>query len=162
MTEKIPINCASSSEEEVGRDMSNFAHTPFIFRGREIASVEGFYQGIKFQEEEKRAKVFAMHGVYARSAGKKAKTKQTTFDGQTFTMGSTEHHAIMKEAIRAKMEQHPEITRAFVATNPRPVIHETGRPARKSAFPVEVFCRIISELREEFAAKMAEDNGKSE
>jgi predicted NAD-dependent protein-ADP-ribosyltransferase YbiA (DUF1768 family) len=162
MTEMHPINCASSSDEQVGQDVSNFAHTPFIFRGIEFASVEGFYQGIKFPEGEKRAKVFAMHGVYARSAGKKAKTKQTTFDGQTFTMGSPEHHAIMKEAIRAKMEQHPEIARAFVATRPRPIIHDTGRPARKSAFPVEVFCRIVSEIREEFAEKFAAENGQSE
>ncbi len=157
MNDSTPINCASNSEEEVGRQMSNFAHTPFVFRGREYASVEGFYQGMKFEDEEKRAKIAAMHGVYARSAGKKAKTKQTTFDGQTFMMGSPEHHAVMKEAIRCKMEQHPEMTKAFVATRPRTVIHDTGRPARKSSFPVEVFCRIITEMREEFAAKMTEE-----
>ncbi|MDQ5934632.1 MAG: hypothetical protein QG574_1938 [Cyanobacteriota bacterium erpe_2018_sw_21hr_WHONDRS-SW48-000092_B_bin.40] len=160
--EAMPINCASCSDEEVGRQMSNFAHTPFVFRGREYASVEGFYQGIKFPEEEKRIKIAAMHGVYARSAGKKAKTKQTTFDGQTFMMGSPEHHAVMKEAIRCKMEQHPEITKAFVATRPRPIIHDTGRPARKSAFPVEVFCQIIGEMREEFAIQMANSGNASE
>ncbi|HNB21009.1 MAG TPA: hypothetical protein PKZ32_01240 [Candidatus Melainabacteria bacterium] len=161
MNEMQPINCASSSQEEVGRDASNFAHTPFVFRGIEFASVEGFYQGIKFPEGEKRTQTFAMHGVYARSAGKKAKTKQTTFDGQTFTMGSPEHHAIIKEAIRAKFEQHPAIARAFVATRPRTIIHDTGRPARKSAFPVEVFCRVMTEIREEFAVKFAAEDGQS-
>ncbi len=44
----------------------------------------------------------ALYGAYARSAGKKAKTKQTTFDGQTFLMGSPEHHAVMRDAIRGK------------------------------------------------------------
>ncbi len=38
-----PLNCAACSDEQVGRQMSTLAHTSFLFRGREYASVEGFY-----------------------------------------------------------------------------------------------------------------------
>jgi predicted NAD-dependent protein-ADP-ribosyltransferase YbiA (DUF1768 family) len=38
-----PLNIWSRSDEEIGRLMSHFAHTPFTLDGVEFGSVEAFY-----------------------------------------------------------------------------------------------------------------------
>lgn len=73
-----------------------------------------------------------------------------------FATGSATHHKFVKQAIRAKLAADPEIAEAFVATRPRPLVHDTGSPAPPGAeFPHYVLCRILSELRDEFAAGKA-------
>lgn len=148
-----PLNVASRSDEEVGRLMSNFAHTPFTLDGVEFASVEGFYVYLKFLEPEKREKARTMWGVRAKNFGKASKLTRSSYLGEEFDLGSERHHELVKRAIRAKLAAHPEIARAFVATSPRPIMHDTGRPEPTGTrFPAAVFCRILTELREELAA----------
>ena len=58
--------------------------------------------------------------------------------------------ARVKEAIKAKLLAHPEQCAEFVATRPRTIVHETGFPeSRFTQLPAAVFCRILTELREE-------------
>lgn len=52
-----PLNVYSRSTENIGRLMSNFAHTPFVLDGVEYASIEGFYVALKCLDPTKRAKV---------------------------------------------------------------------------------------------------------
>ncbi len=156
MDDPTPLNVYSRSEEEIGRLMSNFAHTPFTLDGVTYASIEGFYVSLKFLEPEKRTKMAGLYGVVVKQMGKKSKLTSTYYGGEWFTLGSEAHHAVVKRAIRAKLEAHPEIARAFVATRPRPIEHRTGHKSRAGAeFPDEVFCRILTELREEFADAIA-------
>lgn len=42
-TDTTPLNIWSRSEEEIGRLMSHFAHTPFELDGVAFGSVEAFY-----------------------------------------------------------------------------------------------------------------------
>lgn len=148
-----PLNVASGGREEIGRLMSNFARTPFTLDGRVYASVEGFYQCLHFTDPERRAAVAAMHGREAKCATRGVAGAVMTYEGETFMPGSDTHLALIKRAIRAKLEQHPGIATAFVATHPRPITHHVGRVSRRpSPFPAEVFCRILSELREAFAS----------
>ena len=66
------------------------------------------------------------------------------------TLGGPEHIALIRRALRAKLDAHGEIAREFVATAPRPITHETGHPERPDAeFPRETFCRLLSEIRDE-------------
>jgi len=151
-----PLNVYSRSDEEIGRLLSNFAHTPFTLDGVPYASIEGFYVALKFLEEDKRARMAGLYGPVAKNMGKKSKLVTTCYRGEWFELGSETHHALIKRAIRAKLEAHPEMARAFVATRPRPLVHETGRPDPVGArFPAPVFCRILTELREELAEKTA-------
>jgi predicted NAD-dependent protein-ADP-ribosyltransferase YbiA (DUF1768 family) len=151
-----PLNIYSRSDEEIGRLMSNFAHTPFTLDGVPYASVEGFYVALKFLNEVKRAKLAKLYGAVVKRRGKKSKLTKTCYRDEWFDLGSDRHHALVKRAIRAKLEAHPQITKAFIATRPRPIIHETGYPDPPGAeFPATVFCRILTELREELAAKSA-------
>lgn len=46
----VPINVTSKSRDEHIRLISNFAHTPFWIDKVEYASVEAFWQGLKFSD----------------------------------------------------------------------------------------------------------------
>jgi hypothetical protein len=43
--------------------LSNLAPTPFVLDGREYASVEGFWQGLKFEDEAQRAIIAKISGI---------------------------------------------------------------------------------------------------
>lgn len=49
-----------------GRNLSNFFPHPFIFRGFEVSSMEGFLQGLKFKSPEMQAEVFKLVGLAAK------------------------------------------------------------------------------------------------
>lgn len=145
------LNVYSRSDEEIGRLMSNFAPTPFVLDGVEYASVEGFYVSLLFLEDEKRDKVRKLYGVVVKNMGKKSKLTETCYNGETFALGSDKHVELIKRAIRAKLEAHPAIATAFVATSPRSIVHDCGHPEPEdTVFPASVFVRILTELREEF------------
>jgi hypothetical protein len=72
----------------------------------------------------------------------------------TCAFGSEEHHALVKTAIRASLDQNPEVKAAFIATHPRPFVHALGRPGRAGT----KFARILTEIREELIADHAAQN----
>jgi len=150
-----PLNVAFRSDEDIGKWMSNFSLTPFVLDGVEFASVEAFYVYLKLDPATRDA-VRTLWGVRAKNAGKKSKLTRTSYLGKEFDLGSPEHFELVKRAIRAKLEAYPDMAKAFVATSPRTIVHDTGyaeNPATR--FPGAVFCRILTELREEFAATAA-------
>lgn len=51
-----PLNIWSRSDEEIGRQMSHFAHTPFVLNGVTPGSVEAFYTWL-FSSPSRRPKV---------------------------------------------------------------------------------------------------------
>jgi predicted NAD-dependent protein-ADP-ribosyltransferase YbiA (DUF1768 family) len=162
-----PLNIWSKSDEEIGRLMSNFARTPIVLDGIQYASIEGFYAALLIQNNEARqSKVRQLWGIRAKHEIPKKKPQVILYNGESFRIGSKEHIFLIKRAIRAKLETHPEIATAFVATRPRPIVHETGyADAPDAAFPKEVFCEVLEELREEFAARLKEarsEDGKGE
>jgi predicted NAD-dependent protein-ADP-ribosyltransferase YbiA (DUF1768 family) len=151
-SEPQPLNIWSKSDEEIGQLMSNFAHTPFALDGVEYASIEAFYACLFIADPARRERVRQMYGVRAKHEIPKLKPPMVVFGTQRARTGSAEHYALIKWAIRAKLRAHPEIARAFVATRPRPIQHETGyADAPNAEFPREVFCSLLTELREEFA-----------
>ena len=147
------LNIWSKSDEEIGRLLSNFAHLPFELDGLEYASVEAFYASILIVgNDEKRNRVRGFWGIKAKRYIPKNKPETFEYHGEEIGLGSDEHHALVKRAIRAKLEAHPEVLEAFLATRSRPLVHETGYPEKPgSEFPHAVFCRILSELRDELA-----------
>jgi predicted NAD-dependent protein-ADP-ribosyltransferase YbiA (DUF1768 family) len=151
-----PLNVWSRSDEEVGRWMSNFAHTPFVLDGIEYASMEGFYVSLLTLNESRREKIRRLWGIRAKHEGPKSKPKKTCYQGEWFELGSETHLALIKRALCTKLETHPDIANAFVATIPRRIVHETGYPdAPDAEFSKEVFCRLLTEVREEFATRVS-------
>jgi predicted NAD-dependent protein-ADP-ribosyltransferase YbiA (DUF1768 family) len=125
-----------SKRNELGV-LSNLAPTPFTFRGKRYASLEGFWQAMKFPEDadDPRAKaewkftrdqVAGMSGFDAKYAGdaasanmKKLGIAWVSFEGRRFeyrpeTPG--EHYRLIVEATRAKIEQNAEAQRVLLAT----------------------------------------------
>jgi hypothetical protein len=84
--------------------------------------------------------------------GKKSKLMSTSYHGEDFSPGSDHHVERIKRAITAKLAAHPDIAAAFVATLPRPIVHDTGHADPPDAvFPADVFCRVLADVRDEFA-----------
>ena len=126
-----PLNIVSSSEDETIRWISNFAYTPFVLHGRPYASVEAFWQSLKFPSEADRKRIARLHGVEAKRAGKEAPSAETLqYQGATVRVGCYEHWSLMQQACWAKFTQHGEARRALLATGTRPLIHKTRRDSR--------------------------------
>lgn len=149
---EMPLNCGSS-EEEIGRWMSNLTAAQFTLGGIEWASVEALYIALRTLDMAERMELSKLSGLPAKHRGRKLRKRApvvTHFDGRSFELGSAEHHELVKEAIKAKLLAHPVQCAQFVATRPRTIVHETGFPeSRFTQLPASVFCRILTELREE-------------
>lgn len=150
-----PLNVFSRSKEPLGRALSNFAHTPFVLDGVKYASVEALYVGLKYLDAAKRAEIAPLYGSYAKSAGNKAPAiTETSYMGEKIKLGSVEHHALIERAIRAKIEQNPDIMHALSQTGERSIVHDTGRlSTRKSNLPDQVFADMIGRIRSDIIAK---------
>lgn len=144
-----PLNIWSSSEEEIGRLMSHFAHTPFELDGVTFGSVEAFYTWLQIADNDaKRAKVAPMWGARAKHACPKTKPEWIDYHGRSIKRSSPEYYELILDANRAKLDAFPEIARAFVATRPRPIRHDIPG---KDADPFNVFCPMMEKLRNEYA-----------
>ena len=130
-----PLNIRSYDEELVAREMSNFEECPFELDGQRFQSVEAFYIWLKFfGDEENRNFSKTLYGVEAKEFGRHAKCKVTEYDGKSIVLGSDDHHALIKRAIRAKLECYSDLARRFAATHPRPIVHELRAPEPSSRF----------------------------
>ena len=128
-----------SKRHELGL-LSNFAATPFTFRGKRYASVEGFWQMMKYPEndDDPRAKfpglewkytrdqVAALTGFEAKQAGDLASTNMrrmgidwVSFAGRQFPYRPTEpgeHYQLIVAATREKVRQNPEVKKVLLST----------------------------------------------
>lgn len=124
-----------SKRNELGI-LSNFAATPFIYRGVRYASVEGFWQMMKYPEgptdprahllPHTRAEVSSMVAFEAKLAGDAGESimeqlgiNWVSFEGQQMVYCSLVpalHYDLIKEAMKAKLEQNPEVERILKLT----------------------------------------------
>lgn len=128
-----------SKRHELGL-LSNFAPTPFVFRGRRYASLEGFWQMMLYPENAKdpratfpsvewkhtREQVAAMTSFEAKKAGQLAEENMrrmnigwVSFEGRRFDYRSSkpgEHCRLIVAATREKVRQNPEVQRVLLGT----------------------------------------------
>ena len=149
--EQRPLNVGGSNKELVAAEMSNFEHSPFTLDGRTFGSVEAFYVWLKWSgSPEKQAQAQSMHGYEAKKFGKPAKSTSAIYDGTEIQLGSPEHHALLKRAMQAKLEQHPDLARRFAETHPREIIHDLGYPENPGTrLKSADFSKLLSELRQD-------------
>lgn len=135
--------------------LSNFAPTPFELWGIKFASVEGFWQGLKYDEgssEQKR--VFELTAYEAKKAGKTApKRSHFSWRGKVYKVGSPEHHELLREALRAKFAQNPEARRALLATCRMELVHELPHGRDSKTIPGCKFCALLMGIREELGKR---------
>ncbi len=128
-----------SKRNELGL-LSNFAATPFSYRGKTYASLEGFWQAMLYPEDAKdprarspgvewkytRAEVEQMVAFEAKAAGglasanmKKMGIDWVSFEGRRFpyhTPKKGEHYRWIREAMEEKVAQNPEVKEVLRAT----------------------------------------------
>ena len=163
-----------SKRNELGL-LSNFAATPFEFRGKRYASLEGFWQMMKYPEGDDdpratfgglswrytREQVAQMTGFEAKRAGVLAEDNMermgidwVTFEGKRMeykpkTPG--EHYRLIVEATWAKVRQNAEVTKVLLATGDlvlKPDHHqEPNAPAAWRYY--EILTTIRTEMQKE-------------
>jgi predicted NAD-dependent protein-ADP-ribosyltransferase YbiA (DUF1768 family) len=128
-----------SKRNELGI-LSNFAATPFTYRGRRYASVEGFWQMMLYPEgpDDARAKapgiiwphtrgqLAQMTAFEAKDAGtlaeenmRKMAVDWVTFEGKRIAYRSAtkgEHYRLIVEAMRAKLAQNRKVREILLST----------------------------------------------
>ena len=140
------INVTSRSDDPAIQLISNFAHTPFVLDDREYASVESFWQGLKFPEEERRTEIAPLHGNPARQAGFGAEESvMIEYRGRTIRVGTADHWQVMSLACWAKFNQHEAARQALLGTGERPLMHRTRRDSR--SIPGVVMADIWMKIR---------------
>jgi len=161
-----------SKRHELGL-LSNFAPTPFTFRGRRYASLEGFWQMMLYPESENdprakypglewqysREQVAGMTSFEAKKAGDLAEANMrkmnidwVSFEGRHFVYRSPkpgEHYRLIVAATREKVKQNAEVRRVLLATGDlvlRPDHHqEPDAPPEWRYF--EILTQIRADLR---------------
>jgi predicted NAD-dependent protein-ADP-ribosyltransferase YbiA (DUF1768 family) len=140
-----PINVTSRSPEPIGV-ISNFAHTPFALDGQQYASVEGFWQSLKFADPAKRLEVAALYGQQARAAGVGIAYEDTLqYQARTVRVGTVDHWDLMKTACAAKFAQDPVARAALLMTGSGPLTHRTRKDSR--TIPGVVMAEIWMKIR---------------
>lgn len=145
-----PINVTSRSPDPTIQLISNFAHTPFELDAKRYASIEGFWQGLKFPDEKRRREIAPLHGKEAMRAGADAVQSTTLeYQGQTIRVGTSEHWRLMTLACRAKFTQHEEARNALLSTGERPLAHITRKDSRTipGVIMADIWMRIRYRLR---------------
>jgi len=144
-----PIDISSRVANDAWRPISNFAHTPFELDGRPYASVEGFWQGLKFPGERARARVAALHGHAAKSAAAGLEPRSLRYGGVTIRYGTPEHWALMRRACEAKFTQNAVAREALLATGTRPLTHVMRRDSRSIPGVVmsDIWMKVRKKLR---------------
>lgn len=145
-----PINVTSRSPDPAIQLISNFAHTPFVLDDRPYASVEGFWQGLKYPEAYRRREIAQLYGGSARKAGQDAPAADTlTYDSHLIRVGTYDHWRLMAAACWAKFSQHPEAQQALLATDTRPLEHKVRRDSR--TIPGVIMAQIWTRIRRTLA-----------
>lgn len=161
-----------SKRHELGL-LSNFAPTPFVFRGKRYASLEGFWQMMKYPESRNdprakfprlewkytRAQVAQMVSFEAKRAGdlaegnmKKMGIAWVSFEGKRFEYRPSvpgRHYRLIVAATQAKVNQNPDVKKVLLSTGDlilKPDHHqEPDAPAAWRYY--EILMRIRSELQ---------------
>jgi predicted NAD-dependent protein-ADP-ribosyltransferase YbiA (DUF1768 family) len=166
-----------SKRNELGL-LSNFAATPFTFHGKKYASLEGFWQMMKYPEgtDDPRAKFAGLDWKYnreevaqltafeAKKAGdlasanmKKMGIDWVTFEGKQMPYRPVkpgEHYRLIVEATREKVRQNPEVQRVLLATGDLVLKPDHHQPPDSAA--AWRYYEILTQIRDELRHKSAE------
>jgi predicted NAD-dependent protein-ADP-ribosyltransferase YbiA (DUF1768 family) len=161
-----------SKRNELGL-LSNFAATPFTYRGEQYGSLEGLWQSMKYPEgpddprtrhhgltwEHTREEVMAMVAFEANTAGQKADENMTamgidwiTFENEQIRFEGPDqarHYEIIEAATWAKLGQNPEVKEVVLATGD--LILKPDHTTEENAPPAWRYYDIYMKIRAELA-----------
>jgi predicted NAD-dependent protein-ADP-ribosyltransferase YbiA (DUF1768 family) len=153
-----PINISSRSPMPL-QLASNFAHTPFVLDDRRYASVEGFWQGLKFPQAADRLRLASLYGDEARDSGLLAPAGDAfDYAGRLIRIGTFEHWRLMERACLAKFEQNPAAREALLSTGHRPITHRVEPDSRN--IPGVIMAEIWMRIRDHFHNRVSPSTGR--
>lgn len=159
--------------------LSNFAATPFSFRGKRYASLEGLWQSMLYPEDgnDERAKaagvtwkhtrdqVANLTAFEAKAAGdlafanmKKLKINWVTLDGKKLVYWTPEkgdHYQVIKEATWEKVKQNPKVKETLLATAGLKLMPDHHQ--EPNAPPAWRYFEILTEIREDLIKTSAKN-----
>ncbi len=162
-----------SKRNELGL-LSNFAPTPFLFRGQLYASLEGFWQAMLYPEGPKdprarapglvwefsRTDVEKMTAFEAKRAGdlafanmKKMGINWVSFSAKRFdywTPSRGQHFRLIVEAMGEKVRQNPKVKEVLLATEG--LVLRPDHRQESGAPPAWRYFEILTDIREELLA----------
>jgi predicted NAD-dependent protein-ADP-ribosyltransferase YbiA (DUF1768 family) len=144
-----PLNITSRSPMPL-RLISNFAHTPFTLDSLSYASVEGFWQGLKFPDDADRRRLAALHGSAAKDDGFYAPAAdRISYLGQDIRVGTWDHWQLMERACHAKFDQDEAARAALLSTGKRPLVHQMLPDSRNipGVIMADIWMRIRARLQ---------------
>ncbi len=145
-----PINVTSRHPDPQVQLIGNLAETPFELDGERYASVEGFWQALKFESESDRRRVGGLSRSEAKRAGYAVEYGATvTCRGQAVPVGTWAHWQLMAAACAAKFEQCYEARSALIATGERPLIHKVRKDSK--TIPGAIMAEIWMRIRAKYA-----------
>lgn len=110
------INAYSQSRSPLGRQLSNFAASPFECEDGSFQSIEGYWYWLGVGEEEtKRDVLRTLVGFKAKQVGRDLQ--------RVFERHEPRFEEKIRAALTAKFSTHAESREALVATHPLPVVH---------------------------------------
>ena len=167
-----------SKRHELGL-LSNFAPTPFVFHGKRYASLEGFWQMMKYPEspDDPRAKFPGLEWKYTREqvtqmvsfeanhAGTLASDNMTkmgitwvSFEGKRFEYKPAvagEHYKLIVDATWEKVKQNPEVKRVLLSTGD--LILKPDHRQEANAPAAWRYYEILTQIRTELQKSQASD-----
>jgi predicted NAD-dependent protein-ADP-ribosyltransferase YbiA (DUF1768 family) len=125
-----PINVWSGSRDPQIRLIANFASTPFELDDMLYASVESFWQSLRFPQAE-RARIATFEGARAKHESDAwPYGSHIVYGGAEIPAGTFGHWQLMKRACRAKFAQNEDARAALLATGMRPLEHKVRHDSR--------------------------------
>ncbi|MFN7903783.1 MAG: NADAR family protein [Pseudobdellovibrionaceae bacterium] len=163
-----------SKRNELGI-LSNFADTPFLFRGQRYQSVEGLWQSMKYPEGNSdpriqpgilwpfsRSEVMLQAGFIAKDSGKianenmkKLGIKWISFEGEKFDYNSTDvgkqkHYELIFAAMSEKMNQNEQVKTILLKTQNLILLadHDQGPNAAPAYLYANIWMKIRDQLQQ--------------
>lgn len=131
--------------------LSNFAPHPFVFRGHNVSSMEGFLQGLKFKSPEMQLEIFKKVGVGAKRSGHGKNWQRTQtlwYQGEPIKRDSVEYQNILDEAYDAMFDQNVKAKKALMATQTAVLKHSVGRhKTNETVLTRNEFCSRLMKIR---------------
>jgi hypothetical protein len=144
------LNVSSASSDWRACALANYPLFPFILDDVVLVSVEGFIQGIKFPDTHpSRAVAFLSYAHAAKQCGDRAERVSVWWRNNVLGYGSDAHHALIGRAIRAKFYYNQGAQLALRAAEGLELKHDIGPELPTTSLPAAVFCRILTDLRDE-------------
>lgn len=145
------LNIYARSVDARARLLSALANRPFQIGRQMFASLEGFYQGIKFGwDDPRRERAFASSFGYAKQFSDQAGRVSVWWDDEVVPYASLRHKEIIEIGFRASFDQNPDRLAALVATRGLRLRHETGEEDEPDApLTRDGFCALLTKIRSE-------------